>query len=705
MEIRAYAEQVLFAESLADKLVSPPRWTDDAPGPAIRLPDSPTRPSGLRFEDMRAREPMPRMRELADPAARAVLLHAFANHELLAMELMALFLLRCPEAPPAFRRGLAHILSEEQIHFRLYLDRLAALGLEFGSLPVNRFLWDCVAGAAEVEDFTARMGLTFEAANLDHALDFGAALREAGDPESAAVLDRVYQDEIRHVQHARFWFQRELPEGADLWSAWTGRLMMPLNPERAKGRTLSVEARRAVGLPEDFIEKLALYACSKGRAPTVRLFNPDAERQVASGDPALKTEGPFAALAADLDLLPAQLCSRDDVVIVRRPPRPAFLRQLQQGGLTLPQLVVAPDLQRLDQTELAGRKLSAVEPWGWSPASAAWLAPLTTQISGPAAAGWTADRRPLYTKGLAATLLREFLTLQQDDGLCSLDDAGTLCADRAQVEAAVASVLDAGHRRALLKAPFGTAGRGARRVAALQDLDARWLDEALSDDAPVVVQPWLDRLLDLSFHLDVGPDGRGRFRGTTRFFTTPAGRYLGTWVGTSFGPVTQEITRFLHGQGRDRRWLNRVSEAVCALVGAEAAARGHRGPLGIDAFVYRQGGALRLQPLVEINPRVTMGRVGLALRDRVASQRAALFVVMSRGDLKQTGYKSFLEWSETREPVDCEGARVRQGVWFLTDPQPATDFCAALAVGEDLAHCARLLGQPEPGSSGSSERT
>lgn len=693
MEIRAFAEQVLFAEDLAEKLASPGVIDDARPGGVGTLPAVPGRPPGLRFAEQHARVPMPRPRELGSPDARGVLLHAFANHELLAMELMALFLLARPDAPPAFRRGLAHILVEEQLHLRLYLERLAAHGLEFGALPVNRFLWDCVAETREIADFTARMGLTFEAANLDHALDWGRALRAAGDEQSAAVLDRVYQDELGHVKHALHWFRRETAGEPDLWESWTARLHLPLNPERARGRELCVEARREAGFDEGFIEALAIYACSKGRPPTVRLFNPDAEAQVASADPAFVAEGPAEALARDLDLLPAALAARDDVVVVRRPPRPAFLRQLVAGGLTLPQIVVVPELARLGESELRGRKIAGVDPWGWSPAAARWVGPLAASARTPPA-GWSWPRRALYTKGLASALLREFLAAHaRDGGLCPPEAAGELAWSAAEVESALAALLDGGRATALLKAPFGTAGRGARRVQGpLAEADRAWLERALADGAPVVVQPWLDRVLDLSFHADVEPEGGVRWRGITRFFTTEGGRYLGTWVGPLLGPLPPGLARFLHADGREQRWLERVGRAVTALVGREAAALGHQGPFGVDAFVYEWNGELKLQPLVEINPRTTMGRVGLALHDRVRHGRAGLFAVLSRGDLRQAGYKSFSAWAAARPPLVVEQGRIAGGVWFPTDPEPATAFASALAVGDELTDCRAALG-------------
>ena len=68
------------------------------------------------------------MYEIEQPRARGLLLHGFANHELLALELMGLTLLRFPDAPTAFRLDVARTLSEEQVH--LAATRLVAMRAE-----------------------------------------------------------------------------------------------------------------------------------------------------------------------------------------------------------------------------------------------------------------------------------------------------------------------------------------------------------------------------------------------------------------------------------------------------------------------------------------------------------------------------------------------------------------------------------------------
>ena len=105
MELRDFAEEILFATTLEEKLRAPEAITDERPGTPIVAPATPGRPPGLRFKSSRSRKAdVPDTHRLEQQSERGGLLHFFANHELLATELMALVLLRFPEAPAAFRR-------------------------------------------------------------------------------------------------------------------------------------------------------------------------------------------------------------------------------------------------------------------------------------------------------------------------------------------------------------------------------------------------------------------------------------------------------------------------------------------------------------------------------------------------------------------------------------------------------------------------
>ena len=140
MEIREFAHQVLFSSELQTKLARPLRLTDDEPGRPLGAVDTPARPSGLALTAPRGRRVrFPTRSQLDTPHMRGRALHFFANHELLALELMALALLRFPEAPQKFRRTLVATMRDEQKHMRLYLSRMADLGVELGEIPMNSF--------------------------------------------------------------------------------------------------------------------------------------------------------------------------------------------------------------------------------------------------------------------------------------------------------------------------------------------------------------------------------------------------------------------------------------------------------------------------------------------------------------------------------------------------------------------------------------
>lgn len=255
MRARAYATAILEAETLDGKLAPPPTGLAlDDDQPPLRV-DAPGRPAELRPVHHR-RVSVPPLEGMRDPSQRARILHALANHELQAVELFAWALLAFPAAPRAFRVGLVKLLADEQRHLRLYQQRLQALGVRFGELPVTAHFWNKLPDASSPLPFLCTMGLTFEQANLDFAGDYAAAARAAGDPATAEVLDVVHADEIGHVRFAWVWM-RKLAPADDPFATYLASIAPPLGPARARGARMDLEARRRAGLPEDFVARFA----------------------------------------------------------------------------------------------------------------------------------------------------------------------------------------------------------------------------------------------------------------------------------------------------------------------------------------------------------------------------------------------------------------------------------------------------------------
>jgi uncharacterized ferritin-like protein (DUF455 family) len=252
--LRSYALSLLHEGSLAAKLRAPPAdWVDDARGAPLFV-RAPVRDSAIAFSN--DVDKLPKMSALTDPGARAICLHRFAHHELMAVELFAWALLAYPDAPEGLRRGFLAALVEEQAHLQLYLDRLQAHGVAFGDLPLSDYFWQHVPALVDSAHgplaFLSMMGLTLEQANLDFTLLFRDGFRTAGDEESAGVMQRVHDDEVGHVKLAVTWAQK-LAGRSDV-DAYTASVPFPLSAARAKGRRFDVPARKRAGLSPAFIE-------------------------------------------------------------------------------------------------------------------------------------------------------------------------------------------------------------------------------------------------------------------------------------------------------------------------------------------------------------------------------------------------------------------------------------------------------------------
>lgn len=609
MELRQFAENLLFAESLEAKLAGPEgRISDDQPGLAVTTPPVPGRPDTLRFRDGKdARADFPKAHELEDEGQRGLLLHFFANHELLATELMALVLLKFPDAPAEFRRGVYRTLREEQEHTRLYLERMAACGVKFGDYPVSGFFWKSVAPMESPLDYVTRLSLTFEQANLDFSRHFAGVFRRSGDEATASLLDRIYRDEIGHVRYGLEWFRR-WKDGSDSdWDAFQRQLIFPLSPRRAKAggeAPFNREGRLEAGLDEAFIRELGTFERSKGRTPRVFCFNPDAEAAMASG---LEGKGyaprkTVEALAEDLEILPAFLSRLDDVVLMRELPGLEYRERLRAWGFELPEFVALPG------TELRERKLRELCPWAWCPPSHRWLQPFAKNL--PAAATgslWKPEVRSLFSKAQSVAWLREFM----DSAI-----VGRVAHTLEEVEHWVANF----PAPVVLKAPFGASGQ--RNQVWTGPKLVTWAQGVLDREGAIVVEPWLERVFDFSMQYEIDDNGSIRRLAGIRLGNDARGQFRYAQCGPKLGQgLPDEVARLLNEVA-----LPLMNGPLPDFLSPRLAAAGYRGPFGVDAFIYRMPeGTLGLKPLVELNPRYTMGRLAWELRRRVASGKCVRF--------------------------------------------------------------------------------
>lgn len=253
-----FAAQILYGENLQDKLISIPiNWSS---WKSVDLPVLPGRTGQLCFSSKQIK--FPKAPNLNNPDKKAIALHSFANHELLAIEMMAAAILVFPHTNDEeirFKKGIVTALKDEQKHLGLYITRLNELGYEFGDFPLNDFFWRQMLKMKTAAEYTAVMSLTFEAANLDFAQYYANIFRSFGDTRTASILDEVLEDEIAHVAFGSHWMKRWRGD-LDLWSYYRASLPFPMTPARSKGIGFDPGIHARAMNDQPFIDKLALYA-------------------------------------------------------------------------------------------------------------------------------------------------------------------------------------------------------------------------------------------------------------------------------------------------------------------------------------------------------------------------------------------------------------------------------------------------------------
>jgi len=249
LETALPSAKVSLSHDLADQW----RKRDLPRGPIVMVPDRPARPTR---PELRFPRDMPR-RRAAGGRKSVALLHAIAHIELNAIDLAWDLIARFGDLlPDSGIDDWVEVADQEALHFDLLSARMEALGGAYGDFPAHDGLWQ--AAQATAGDLLARLAvvpLVLEARGLDVTPGMIDGFRRHDDLASAAVLERIYQDEIGHVATGMCWFrwacaaQNLDPE--ETWQArvatyFKGSLKPPFN----------IVARDQAGFPPTFYEAL-----------------------------------------------------------------------------------------------------------------------------------------------------------------------------------------------------------------------------------------------------------------------------------------------------------------------------------------------------------------------------------------------------------------------------------------------------------------
>jgi len=162
------------------------------------MPHRPARPAAPELMPPRD---MPRRRG-GSPAGRIALWHALAHIEFVAIDLALDIVGRFGlEMGPGFVGDFLSVAADEAMHFAVIDRHLRAMGSHYGALPAHDGLWE--AAIETRHDVAARLAvvpMVLEARALDVTPATIERTRAGGDERGARILERILDDEIRHVR-------------------------------------------------------------------------------------------------------------------------------------------------------------------------------------------------------------------------------------------------------------------------------------------------------------------------------------------------------------------------------------------------------------------------------------------------------------------------------------------------------------------------
>lgn len=219
------------------------------------MPDRPSWPAQV---ELRLPRDMPRRGRGGSEQGRIALWHSLAHIEFVAIDLALDMAGRFGESMgQAFVSDFLSVAADEAMHFAILERKLDSLGSAYGALPAHDGLWSAAQDTAH--DVAARLAIVpmvLEARGLDVTPAMLTRIRAHGDENGAKILERILDDEIRHVAFGAKHFRTICAaRGENPPKSW--RNLVKLHFSGGLKAPFNDSARSAAGLSRDFYAGIA----------------------------------------------------------------------------------------------------------------------------------------------------------------------------------------------------------------------------------------------------------------------------------------------------------------------------------------------------------------------------------------------------------------------------------------------------------------
>lgn len=166
----------------------------------------------LPFKIVAAGTRPPRPRPLGTPEGLGDRMRTAAFAERQAVAAFTWAATRFTDAPAELRQAWSRQVPQEESHYKLIVTRMAELDFSLTERPVSTGLWESLQACTTGRDFCIRIAAAEERGRLA-GVRLAAYLADS-DPATAAIFQRIVDEEVAHVALASTYFGWVPPSAA-----------------------------------------------------------------------------------------------------------------------------------------------------------------------------------------------------------------------------------------------------------------------------------------------------------------------------------------------------------------------------------------------------------------------------------------------------------------------------------------------------------
>jgi hypothetical protein len=399
-------------------------------------------------------------------------------------------------------------------------------------------------------------------------------------------------------------------------------------------------------------------------------FNPTCELAVANGSFSYQPPLLLQEMENDLSILPLTFCTQNDFVLTENPPSADFLQILTDAGFSLPRFCRLAELESFPDGSF-----DAIYPWGWSPAAHFKLKKLkeicADNFRKSPVFEWKDKHQLLFERSTALEFLTNLLNNNPPDWFIQKELTGRKVTSCEEIDSLLKM-----HSPLVLKAPMSSSGRGIQiiRKAQLNTSNRQWISGVLKQQYYLIAEPYLEKLLDLSFQFRVLSNAEIEYLGYSIFETNTNGQYRRTFLHPDLKKILpdENTAELMEMIGSTAKLLGEVlKKSVYSSI--------HRGFLGVDAMVFKSIGQMKMQPCIEVNSRINMGIVSKFVEQKIHPDSTGSFELFY-GQMNE--YYNFALEQSRINPLQFKAGRCCSGFLPLTEPNRQNKFGAYISLGE-----------------------